>query len=130
MSKQTSNVRFWKEAGEVVAFIPIKFKRRNGTRKIITPGQTNTANTALVEAVAKAFHWQHLLETGKYANVSDLAQANCVDRTYIGKLLPLANLSPQIVKLILEGDEPDGLSLQMLRKGVPQSWREQQDLWG
>jgi formylglycine-generating enzyme required for sulfatase activity len=37
----------------------------------------------------------------------------------------LTSLSPTIVEQILEGKEPEGMSLRQLRKGIPLLWSEQ-----
>jgi len=37
----------------------------------------------------------------------------------------LTSLAPDIIEAILRGDEPDGLSLEKLRKHLPVRWDEQ-----
>jgi hypothetical protein len=71
-------------------------------------------NSALVSAVAKAYRWQEQLESGQYASLEELAAANGVDRTYVGRILRLTSLAPEIVERILDGDEPEGVSLRRL----------------
>jgi capsid protein len=51
------------------------------------------------------------------------------DRTYVGRMLRLTSLAPDIIEAILRGDEPDGLSLEKLRKNLPMRWDEQQKCW-
>jgi len=82
-------------------------------------------NGSLVSALAKAYRWQELLESGEYAGLEDLAAANGVDRTYAGRILRLTSLAPEIVERILNGDEPQGISLRRLQKGVPVAWAKQ-----
>ena len=53
MIEEINEVKYWREAGELIAFIPIKFKRRNGVRKIIMPDDAKSESTALVEAVGQ-----------------------------------------------------------------------------
>ena len=91
------------------------------------PGISSLAsnNVALVSALAKAYRWQEQLESGEYAGLEDLAAASGVDRTYVGRILRLTSLAPEIVERILNGDEPDGISLRRLQKGVPAVWAEQ-----
>jgi hypothetical protein len=48
-----------------------------------------------------------------------------VDRTHVSRIMQLTSLSPTIVEQILEGKEPDGMSLRQLRKGIPLLWSEQ-----
>lgn len=82
-------------------------------------------NDALVTAIAKAYRWQEQLESGEYASLEDLAAANGVDRTYVGRFLKLTSLAPEIVERILEGDEPEGISLARLRSDLPIVWTDQ-----
>jgi len=65
------------------------------------------------------------LESGEYTSLEDLAHTIGCDRTYVGRMLRLTSLSPDIIEAILSGDEPDGLSLDKLRKNLPVRWEEQ-----
>ena len=51
------------------------------------------------------------------------------DRTYVGRMLRLTSLAPDIIEAILRGDDPDGLSLEKLRKNLPLRWEEQRECW-
>ena len=85
------------------------------------------ANQALIEAIAKAHRWQEQIESGEYASIEDLAQALGVGRTYVGRMLRLTSLAPDIIEAILRGDEPNSMSLEKLRKNLPICWQEQRD---
>lgn len=82
-------------------------------------------NNALATNLARAGQWQEQLESGEFTTLEELAKANKVDRTYVGRILQLTSLSPKIVEPILAGNEPTGISLRQLRKGVPVVWSEQ-----
>lgn len=41
----------------------------------------------------------------------------------------LTGLAPDIIEAILQGDEPDGLSLEKLRKNLPVRWDEQRKMY-
>ena len=86
-------------------------------------------NRTLIEAIAKAHRWQKQIESGEYPSLEDLAQAVGVDRTYVGRMLRLTSLAPDIIEAILRGDEPDGISLRKLQKNLPVRWDEQRDAW-
>ena len=121
-----------RDGDAIVVRIPVRFYRRNGRQMVLTHGGDNGKttpdrenNVALVSALAKAYRWQEQLESGEYAGLEDLAAASGVDRTYVGRILRLTSLAPEIVERILNGDEPDGISLRRLQKGVPAVWAEQ-----
>ena len=42
----------------------------------------------------------------------------------------LALLAPDIVEAIVRGEEPSGLSLERLVKGMPSVWEEQREAFG
>lgn len=112
----------------IVVRIPVRFYRRNGRQMVLTHGSSDDereANGVLVSALAKAYRWQDQLESGEFAGLEDLAKANGVDRTYVGRILRLTSLAPAIVERILSGDEPEGISLRRLQKGLPFVWTEQ-----
>ena len=46
-----------------------------------------------------------------------------VDRSYVGRIMRLALLGPDIVEV--QGDESSGLSLEKLTKKLPMLWDEQ-----
>ena len=96
---------------------------RGGDNGLVAPERET--NGSLVSALAKAYRWQEQLESGEYAGLEDLAAANDVDRTYVGRILRLTSLAPEIVERILNGDEPAGISLRSLQKRLPILWAEQ-----
>ena len=79
---------------------------------------------------AGALHWQELIDGGKYASISDLAEALGLDRSYVSRIMRLALLAPDIVEAIVDGLEPSGLSLERLVKGMPVVWEEQRKAFG
>jgi hypothetical protein len=130
-------LRVRREGDAVVVHIPMRLRRRNGRCMVLTEGEavpvsaaqhledTNGANRTLIEAIAKGHRWQAQLESGEYASLEDLAKDVGCDRTYVGRMLRLTSLAPDIIEAILRGDEPDGLSLEKLRKNLPVRWDEQ-----
>jgi hypothetical protein len=82
-------------------------------------------NNALLTALAKAYAWQEQLESGQFEGLEDIAKENGVDRSYMGRLLQLTSLAPDIVESILAGQTYADISLRHCRKGIPVSWEEQ-----
>jgi serine/threonine protein kinase len=79
----------------------------------------------LLTALAKAYAWQEQLELGEFEDLEAIAKANGVDRSYVGRMLQLTSLAPDIVESILAGQAFADISLRHCRKGVPASWDEQ-----
>ena len=116
--------------------IPLQFKRRGGRKEIIAPeGPVPQAsvpartNRPLVLAVARAHRWRELLESGRYATIRELAADLGLDNSYVARLLRLTLLAPDLIEAILDGTEPDDLSLAKLMS-LPVSWAEQRQRLG
>lgn len=70
-----------------------------------------------------------MLERGEVDSISDLARRLKVDSSYIGGILRLTTLAPDIIEAILCGQEPNGLSLAKLTKTLPEDWGEQRGMF-
>jgi hypothetical protein len=86
---------------------------------------TTNADPTLLKALARAFRWKRMLEDGGYASVSDIAKAEKLDRTYVGDILRLTLLAPEIVEAIVEGRQPAEVTLPVLMRGFSLEWDEQ-----
>src|SRR5688500_4951408 len=83
---------------------------------------------ALVKALARAHRWQRMLDEGRYASISEMAAAEKLDRGYLGRVLQLTLLAPDIVEAILNGRQPTNLGLPRLMEPVPVGWSEQRQV--
>jgi hypothetical protein len=66
-----------------------------------------------------------MLESGDYATVRDLAKAQAINESYLGRALRLTLLSPKIIEAILEGKQPATLELDDLMQQFPIEWDRQ-----
>ena len=62
-------------------------------------------------------------------SITELAEALKLDRSYVGRILRLTLLAPDIIEAILRGAEPSGLSLARLTKEIPMLWEEQRKMF-
>jgi len=115
----------------LVVTVPLQIRRRGGRKQVIAPGDVNAdgsdqrqTNQPLALALARAHRWRQLLEEGRYTTIRELALALGVDNSYVARLLRLTLLAPDIIKAIIDGTEPDGLSLEKLYR-LPARWEEQ-----
>jgi hypothetical protein len=105
----------------VTVSVPLTIRRRGGRKQIIGPdgavarqGEIGhgvvpvNGDPALVKALARGFRWRRMLEEGRYASISEMAKAEGVERGYVGSLLRLTLLAPEMVEAILDGRQPDG----------------------
>ncbi|WP_372623383.1 hypothetical protein [Falsiroseomonas sp.] len=59
-----------------------------------------------------------------------MAAAERIERGYLGTLLRLTLLAPEVVQLLLDGWAPAELTLPRLLESFPASWAEQRPLFG
>jgi len=69
------------------------------------------------------------LISGKATTMREIAKDYKMDRSFAARTLQLANLVPDIVKMIWENRQPVSLTLDKLRRGIPDSWEEQRKLF-
>ena len=122
--------------GAVRIRVPMELKRRGGRKQVIVPQGIDRRPSALppsdnplAVAVARALRWQALLDDGTYPSMSTLAEKMGVDGRYAARLLDLTLLAPDIVEALLNGTEPDGLSLDKLYR-ASEAWGEQRRMLG
>jgi hypothetical protein len=121
--------------GETITIhIPMTFKKRGGRKMVVTPDGAPWAprprvDNAMVKALARAFRWQRMFESGKYANLTELAAAEKVTLPYLTSILRLAQLAPDLMEMILDGKQPVELTLKNSVAGVPVDWDAQRELW-
>ena len=120
--------------GNLHIHIPMVVHRLKGRKRIITPNAPREENvflqhSAILQGLARAYAWIELLETGKVRSISSLAKRLEVDVSYVVRLLKLVNLAPEIVEIIIRGEEPGDLSLTSLKKAFPDVWEEQKELF-
>lgn len=82
----------------------------------------------LIKAVARAFRWRGMLESGDFATINELAAAEKINPSYVSRMLRLTLLAPGMVEAILDGRQPEGVTLPALLEGVPVGWGEQHEL--
>jgi hypothetical protein len=81
-----------------------------------------------VKAIARAFRWQKMLETGQYATIREIAKVEKINQSYVSRVLRLTLLAPYLVEALLHGRQNSTMSLHNLRKPFPVEWNRQ-DEW-
>ena len=121
----------------VDVFVPIAFKRCGGRKVIVAPDGTpilpdrsNAADTTLTKALARAWRWQKLLEDGVCASLSEIADKERINRSYLSRTMRLSLLAPDIVEAILNGTQPATLRLADLEIPFSIDWAQQRVTFG
>jgi hypothetical protein len=123
-------------ATSITVRVPLVIRHRRGRRTVVTPdGQSGTPTTmtrsdsAMVKALARAFRWKRLLDAGRYSSISEIAVMEKIDRGYVGSILRLTLLAPDVVEAIMDGRQPARLGLPALLEPFPIEWGQQRIHW-
>jgi hypothetical protein len=65
-----------------------------------------------------------MLENGTHATIAEIAATEKINESYVGRVLRVTLLAPDIVEAILAGREAAELKLDELLRRFPVSWRE------
>ncbi|MBF0584307.1 MAG: hypothetical protein HQL80_08745, partial [Magnetococcales bacterium] len=75
--------------------------------------------------LGRAHRWLKLLESGQVSSMKELAEQEKLDGSYVSKILRLTLLAPDIIRAILDGRQPESLTLGDLMEPLPMLWSEQ-----
>jgi hypothetical protein len=120
----------------VTVRVPISIRRRGGRKLVLAPNGayitavpvTRHVDNAMVKAIARALRWRDMLENGTHATIAEIAAAEKINESYVGRVLRLTLLAPDIVEAILGGRQPAGLQLDSLMKRFPVEWEAQRSV--
>jgi hypothetical protein len=120
-------------ADTVTVRVPLAIRKRGGRKVVVSPDGSvlptapqhvaTNADPSLLKALGRAFRWKRLLDDGTFASVSEIARVEKLDRTYVGDVLRLTLLAPAIVEAVLEGRQPEGVTLPVVMKPFPTTWK-------
>lgn len=120
-------------ATSITVRVPLTIRHRPGRKTVVVPMTdgvapvTTRADPTLVKALARAFRYQRMLDEGRYATISEMAEAERIERGYLGSLLRLTLLAPDIIDSILDGRASRSIALPALLEPVPVVWTYQRD---
>lgn len=112
----------------VTLHVPFRVVKRGGRKEMQMPdGATQprkTANT-LVKALARAFRWKRMLESGEFATIAELADREGIAPSYMTRVLRLTLLAPDIIEAILDGKQRSEVTLAQVLEPFPPEWERQ-----
>ncbi len=112
--------------------VPFRVVKRGGRKEMVLPegaAQAPKPDNTLVKALARAFRWKRMLESGDFASISELAEKEGIAFTYMARLMRLSLLSPELVDAVLDGHQPANITLANLMDPFPADWKVQHALW-
>ena len=116
----------------VTVTVPFAIRKRGGRTLVITPDGVTSApaprtrvDSALLKALARGFRWRKLLETGHFATIEEIAEAENINPSYVSRLLRMTLLAPETVEAILAGRKPEGLTMSRAMQPFALDWGQQ-----
>ncbi|MFZ7094189.1 hypothetical protein [Primorskyibacter sp. 2E233] len=117
----------------VTVHIPFSLVKRGGRKEMRLPdGASSTSKTdnTLVKALARAFRWKRMLESGEFTTIAELAGHEGIAPSYLTRVMRLTLVAPDIVDVILDGRQEPEVTLARLLEPFPMEWRQQLERFG
>ena len=116
--------------GDIVTLhVPFQLVKRGGRKEMVLPTGATTAratpDNTLVKALARAFRWKRMLESGEFATITELAEREKMAPSYMTRVMRLTLLAPEVIERLLSGDRGLGISLANLLAAIPSEWESQ-----
>ena len=112
----------------VTLHVPFRVVKRGGRKEMRLPegaAQPRRSDSTLVKALARAFRWKRMLESGEFANIAELAEREGIAPSYMTRVLRLTLLAPDIVEAILDGKQGPEATLARVLEPFPLAWNQQ-----
>jgi len=111
--------------------VPLAHRKRGGRKLVVVPDGGAWAparprvDDALVKALARAHRWRRKLESGEFATIQELAAAERISPSYLGRMLRLTLLAPALIEAILDGCHSSAVHVRQLLALAPAEWSRQ-----
>ena len=115
----------------VTVHVPFRFVKRGGRKEMILPldrPPPRQTDKTLVKALARAFRWKRMQETGEFTTIVELAEREGITPSNITRVLRLTLLVPDTVEAILDGKQATQLTPAGLMESFPLDWEKQRKL--
>ena len=112
----------------VTLHVPFRIVKRGGRKEMQLPegaAPPRGTDSTLVKALARAFRWKRMLESGEFATIAELAEREGIAPSYMTRVLRLTLLAPDIVEAILDGWQGPEVTLARMVEPFPEGWGEQ-----
>jgi len=109
----------------VTLHVPFRLVKRGGRKETQLPegaAPPRRKDSALVKALARAFRWKRMLESGEFTTIAELAEREVITSSYMTRVLRLTLLAPDIVEAILDGKQGPEVTLARVMESVPAEW--------
>ena len=108
--------------------VPFRVVKRGGRKEMQLPegaAQPRRPDSALIKALARAFRWKRMLESGEFTTTTELAERERIAPSYMTRVLRLTLLAPEIVEAILDEKQEPEVTLARVLTPFPLEWERQ-----
>jgi hypothetical protein len=112
----------------VTLHVPFRVVMRGGRKEMQLPvgvAPPRRTDNTLVKALARAFRWNRMLDSGEYATIAELAEREGIAPSYMTRVLRLTLLAPDIVEAILDGKQGPEVTLARVLEPFPIEWNKE-----
>ena len=109
----------------VTIHVPFRIVKRGGRKEmILPPGATahRKIDNTLVKALARAFRWKRMLESGEFTTITELSAREGIAPSYMTRVLRLTLLAPELIERLLSGDRGLFISMANVLATFPSEW--------
>lgn len=121
----------------VTVELPMQFRVRGGRKFITAPDGKDIVSSkaprpdaAMIKALIRGFEFTEMMDADHTLNTRIIGKRENLDMTYVAKFIRMAQLAPDIIHAILNGRQPQGLTLSELLRPFPDNWVEQRQHFG
>jgi hypothetical protein len=111
----------------ILVQVPFCIAKRGGRKEMVMPvgalAKRTQPECTLIKALARAFRWQRMWESGEFATIGDLAAHEKIASSYMTRIMRLTLLAPNVVEGILVGRIVQGLPAML--GPFPRQWAAQ-----
>lgn len=112
----------------VTVHVPFRLVKRGGRKEMQLPEGASShrkMDNTLVKALARAFRWKRMLESGEFTTIAELAEREGIAPSYLARVMRLTLLAPQTVEALLDGQQGAALQLHDVLTKFPSEWGHQ-----
>ncbi len=117
--------------------IPIKLRKRSGRKYITAPDGRDLSSyrkpkyqTNMMQAIVRGHQFSDMLDKEPDITIKQLAQREMLDHGYVTKTIRMTQLAPDIIEAILNGRQPQAMTLAELMRPFPNCWNTQRAHFG
>jgi hypothetical protein len=109
----------------ITVHVPFCMVKRGGRKEMHLPESVRASHNtdrSLVKALARAFRWKRMLESGEFTTIAELATREGIAPSYMTRVLRLTLLAPDIVEAFLNGSQRPEVALARVLEPFPAEW--------